>query len=123
MRSGTESGVTSPSRQVRPPGTGPVLAGLAVGLVGLWAVLSLLGALPTSFFPSPLTVAGGLYGELRGGRLADDVLASLFRVGAGLAVAVGFGVPLGLWLGHSAWARGLLLPAINFLRSLSPLAW
>jgi NitT/TauT family transport system permease protein len=32
-------------------------------------------------------------------------------------------VPLGLGLGHYRLARQALLPTINFLRSLSPLAW
>ena len=38
-------------------------------------------------------------------------------------LAVILGVPAGLWLGHHARSRYALLPAINFFRSLSPLAW
>jgi NitT/TauT family transport system permease protein len=38
-------------------------------------------------------------------------------------LAVVFGVPVGLWFGHHVRSRFALLPAINFFRSLSPLAW
>ena len=30
---------------------------------------------------------------------------------------------LGLWLGRNRLARAALLPGLNFMRSLSPLAW
>ena len=61
--------------------------------------------------------------ELANFRLVDDAIASLFRVSLGFLLAVGLGVPAGLLLGHSAWARQAFLPMVNFFRSLSPLAW
>ena len=61
--------------------------------------------------------------ELFSGRLWNDVVASLFRVGVGFGLAVVSGVPLGLWLGLKNGARDVLLPGLNFGRSLSPLAW
>ena len=98
---------------------------LAVLLVALliWSALSLLGVFPESVFPSPLAVAKGFVEETRNGRLLDDLVASLFRVTTGFALAVFSGIPAGLWLGHHARARTAFLPAINFFRSLSPLAW
>jgi NitT/TauT family transport system permease protein len=91
--------------------------------LGLWAALSLLRFFPESLFPSPLSVARGFLEEVRSGRLFNDVIASLFRVTTGFLLAVALGTPLGLWLGHQARARAALLPAINFFRNLSPLAW
>ncbi len=79
--------------------------------------------LPSSIFPSPAEVANALLEESRNGRLVRDMVASLFRVAMGFGGAVLLGVPLGLWLGHSERARATLLPFVNFLRSLSPLAW
>jgi len=95
---------------------------LAIG-VALWYGLSLLHVFPQSVFPSPLAVAKGLGEEVSSGRLMDDLVASLFRVTSGFIVAVALGVPTGLWLGHHVRSRFALLPAINFFRSLSPLAW
>src|SRR6266850_7018313 len=91
--------------------------------VAVWYGLSLLHVFPQSVFPSPLAVAKGLGEEISSGRLMDDLVASLFRVTTGFIIAVALGVPMGLWLGHHVRSRFALLPAINFFRSLSPLAW
>lgn len=91
--------------------------------VGAWWSLSLLKVFPESAFPSPPSVARGFVEELRTGRLLTDLVASLFRVTAGFALAVFAGIPAGLWLGRHARGRAALLPAVNFFRSLSPLAW
>ena len=91
--------------------------------ITIWSVLSQLNVFPASVFPSPLAAAKGLGEEFRSGRLIDDLVASLFRVTTGFFLAVLFGVPIGLWLGHHVRARVAFLPAINFFRSLSPLAW
>ena len=98
---------------------------LFVLLIGLaiWFCLSRLGVFPESAFPSPVAVARGFGVELRTGRLLDDLIASLFRVSCGFLLAVLLGLPTGLWMGHHFRSRVALLPAINFFRSLSPLAW
>jgi len=88
-----------------------------------WSLISWFGLFPQSVFPSPMAVARGLGEEIRSGRLYNDVVASLFRVTAGFALATVLGIPLGLWLGRRVRARMALLPAINFFRNLSPLAW
>ncbi|HEV2912514.1 MAG TPA: ABC transporter permease [Pyrinomonadaceae bacterium] len=94
-----------------------------VAALALWAALSSFRLFPESLFPSPLSVARGFLEEVRSGRLLNDVVASLFRVTTGFVLAVALGTPLGLWLGHQAKARAAFLPAINFFRNLSPLAW
>lgn len=98
---------------------------LFVLLIGLaiWFFFSRLGVFPESAFPSPVAVARGFGVELRSGRLLDDLIASLFRVSCGFLLAVLLGLPTGLWMGHHFRSRVALLPAINFFRSLSPLAW
>jgi NitT/TauT family transport system permease protein len=98
------------------------LAGPAL-LVAVWALVASLGVFPPSLFPHPIDVARGLLAELRSGRLLDDAIASLFRVSSGFLLAVTMGVPAGLVVGHSRWARQAFLPLVNFFRSLSPLAW
>lgn len=91
--------------------------------VALWWVLSALHIYPESAFPSPQSVVKGFGEEIKAGRLFDDLIASLFRVLTGFALAVALGIPLGLVLGQRARARAALLPTVNFFRNLSPLAW
>lgn len=94
-----------------------------VAAIAIWGALSVFQVFPPSVFPSPLAVAKGLGEELRTGRLPADLVASLFRVTSGFMLAVVLGVPVGLWLGNHLRSRLAFLPAINFFRSLSPLAW
>lgn len=95
----------------------------AVAAIGLWALLSRMQIFPPSAFPSPGEVFLGLGEEVRRGRLFQDLIASLFRVATGFALAVSLGIPLGLLIGMGAAARSAFLPFVNFFRSLSPLAW
>jgi NitT/TauT family transport system permease protein len=92
-------------------------------LATLWWLASTRGWLDPRFFPTPQAVGTG-FGELFStGRIWRDLGASLLRVGVAYAISIGVGVPLGLWLGQWAAARQALLPLLNFLRALSPLAW
>lgn len=89
----------------------------------MWAGVSALRLFPEALFPAPGAVARGLATEVASGRLLQDAIASLFRVGTGFLLAILVGVPAGLLLGHSSLARAGLLPLVNFFRNLSPLAW
>jgi NitT/TauT family transport system permease protein len=88
----------------------------------LWAAMSRLHIFPPSAFPAPLEVARGFSEEVRHG-LVDNIIASVYRVTMGFAIATLCGLPLGLWLGLDNRVRLALLPIVNFFRSLSPLAW
>jgi NitT/TauT family transport system permease protein len=93
------------------------------GALFVWAGLSRLRVFPESAFPSPLAVSKGFMEEIQTGRLFNDIVASLFRVTTGFTLATMLGLPVGLILGHWTRARLALLPAVNFFRNLSPLAW
>lgn len=98
---------------------------LATGLLLLvaWWLACAAGAFPPGTVPSPAGVATAFGDELRAGRLADNIVASLYRVAWGFATATATAIPLGLVVGRSIAARAALLPWINFFRSLSPIAW
>ena len=96
---------------------------LAVVLLCLWGVLSAKGVLPHTVFPTIREVGEGFLEEVRNGRLADDIIVSLFRVAVSFVLAVGLGVPLGLLMGSQQRVRLTLLPYVNFFRSISPIAW
>ena len=89
----------------------------------LWGGLGAFGVFPPAVVPSPGEAAKAFADEVRSGRLARDVVASLFRVTGGFGLAVLLGIPAGLWLGCSELARRAFLPYVNFCRCLSPLAW
>jgi len=76
-----------------------------------------------SAFPSPIAVFRAFLDEMRGGRVLTDLVTSLFRVFAGFGLAVLLGIPAGLLMGLRPPARAAFLPAVNFFRNLSPLAW
>ncbi|MCC6996902.1 MAG: ABC transporter permease [Deltaproteobacteria bacterium] len=97
--------------------------GVAGVVLAAWWIAFAKGAFPRGTVPSPPAVWRGFIGEIENGRLGDDIVASLFRVVVGFTLAALVAVPLGLVLGQSRWARGALMPAVNFLRSLSPIAW
>ncbi|MEP6754838.1 MAG: ABC transporter permease, partial [Chthonomonadales bacterium] len=92
------------------------------GFLLVWELSSKFGVFPEYSIPSPMSVAHGFVEETRG-HLFDDVIASLFRVMFGFGLSVTLGVPFGLWLGLKPMARAAFLPAVNFFRALSPLAW
>lgn len=96
---------------------------VVAALLVVWTLVWITGTFHTSAFPSPLEVLRGLGEEVRTGRLATDLITSLYRVSCGFLLAVVAGVPIGLWMGQKALARVALLPIVNFFRNLSPLAW
>jgi len=99
----------------------PVATGLAG--VAAWSLICSLQFFSASALPSPVEVVAGFGEEIRSGRLAADLAASLYRVGIGLVLGTLAAVPFGLWLGCYRGPRAALLPAVNFFRGLSPLAW
>jgi NitT/TauT family transport system permease protein len=77
----------------------------------------------SDIFPSPWQVGMGIEELVRKGLLFKYIVASLFRVTWGFALAVLLGVPLGLLLGWLRPAFQALNPLIQVLRPISPIAW
>jgi NitT/TauT family transport system permease protein len=96
---------------------------LAAILIYSWGLLSAAGLFPPSAFPTPMAVLRAFEGEITSGRLFNDIVTSLYRVCCGFLIAVGLGIPIGVWMGQMTAARLALLPLTNFFRNLSPLAW
>lgn len=102
----------------------PLLSVAVTGtIVLLWATISALKIFPASTFPSPLEVAQTFIAEVRSGTLFNDIVASLFRVSVGFVLSAAVGIPVGLFMGLYPPIRAALLPIMNYLRALSPLAW
>ncbi|HUX37398.1 MAG TPA: hypothetical protein VMV44_05795, partial [Rectinemataceae bacterium] len=83
-----------------------------IAIVAAWELLALAIARP--IVPPPLEVASAFWRELGRG-LALHFLASLGRVGAGIAVSVLLGVPAGLALGMSKRLDRVFAPLVYIL--------
>ena len=77
----------------------------------------------SDLFPKPLEVVRGILELAAKGLLLKYIVASLFRVTWGFALAVFVGVPFGLLLGWYARAFAAFNPLIQMFRPISPIAW
>jgi len=99
--------------------------GVLAGGVALWQLWT--SARRSSFFPAPSAIVAQMYRQWFSGPashlfLSQDavanVLPSLGRVLAGLAIATAIGVPLGIALGRSPVVTAYLNPLLQFARAL-----
>jgi NitT/TauT family transport system permease protein len=77
----------------------------------------------SDIFPRPFQVFLGLVELVQRGLLLKYIVASLFRVAVGFALAALIGVPCGLILGWFRNAFYAFNPIIQMLRPISPIAW
>ncbi|WP_035057538.1 taurine ABC transporter permease TauC [Andreprevotia chitinilytica] len=102
------------------------LATLGV-LLALWWAITTAGLIQPLFLPSPQAVLAKLWLTATKGymdaTLWQHLGASLFRIVTALLAAVLFAVPVGLAIGLSRKARGVLDPLIEFYRPIPPLAY
>jgi NitT/TauT family transport system permease protein len=91
-----------------------------LALLAVWATLAALPwAIPV---PSPAAVLQAAL-SLDPKTFATDLALSFYRVAAGFLVAAAIGIPVGIWIGYSRFARNLLFPIIEVLRPIPPIAW
>jgi NitT/TauT family transport system permease protein len=100
------------------------LAGLALALVLWWAGSAWLAQrtpIAAAFAPWPSALA--LARLVAGPDIWQHALLSLQRVAIGLALAIVFGVPLGVLTGLWRGFAQASTPVFQFLRMISPLSW
>lgn len=93
---------------------------IAVLLV-IWQVAVTQSRFP--ILPGPWQVAVGIVELARHGLLLKYVVASLFRVTWGFALAAILAIPIGLSIGWYRRAEMAFNPLIQIFRPISPLAW
>lgn len=91
-------------------------------LLCAWTLVALKLGNPV-LLPTPSAVLGGFSQLVQDGTLAGDILASLQRVFVGFLIASGIAVPLALLLAHSTVLRRVILPVVNLIRPIPPIAW
>ena len=95
---------------------GPVL------LLLLWLLVSGFRIIDPFFLPGPIDVGIELFRLFESGSILPDAAFTLGRVLLSLAIALVFGLPLGLLLGSNKKAYKRFEFAIDFFRSIPPLA-
>lgn len=94
-----------------------------VAFVLLWQVLWQAELINRTVIPSPYELVSTFVSLILDGTLFDNIFASLGRVAIGYALAAAIGLPLGFCLGRIAILRDALLPVVELIRPVPPLAW
>lgn len=97
------------------------LPGPAIFLA-VWKAVSLPGVLRPGLIPSPESTLAAVAALLTGANGWGDLLATLWRVLAGVGVSIAIGVPAGFLLGQSRLMRRMSGGVLDFFRSLPPVA-
>ena len=91
--------------------------------IAIWQSALWISGVGEHVFPGPALVFASFWDLVIDGTLLKHSVASLYRVTVGFYLAVILGIPLGIVLGRSNYAKAVLNPLIQFLRPISPLAW
>lgn len=94
---------------------------LVVG--GIWEIMAHAGVFPTLLFPPLERVAATFFNLTISGILPLDALETLARLLSGFAIAVVFGIAIGLAMGRSRAAEDYLLPLVSALAPIPGLAY
>lgn len=91
-----------------------------LALAGVWEAVSRAKLVSPLYFP-PVTTIAAVFAKLTvSGLLPTQAGLTLGRALAGLALAAGLAVPLGLAMGVSRRVRGLFSPLVEMLRPIPP---
>ena len=109
---------------MRTPGrSARIMLPIAVSVIFLLLWEGAVRLAGSDLFPKPLDVLRGILELVEKGLLLKYIVASLFRVTWGFALALLVGVPFGLLLGWYANAFAAFNPLIQMFRPISPIAW
>ncbi|MBU6389649.1 ABC transporter permease [Patescibacteria group bacterium] len=99
-----------------------VWAGAAIlWVLAVWETISKGGIINPALFPPPSEVASALWQLLHEG-LLNDVVVSVSRMGSGLLLGSVLGILIGILTGRVQFVRLTLLPLLQILRPLPPVA-
>ncbi len=97
---------------------------VSVGLpLVLWWAIANAGLVKPLFLPAPQDTLGAIARLWHNGSLRTDILASLFRVLSGFALAAIVSIPLGVLMGTFTSIRSLTEPLIGIVRYMPATAF
>jgi NitT/TauT family transport system permease protein len=89
----------------------------ALGFVGIWAYFSAF-VFPPYVLPSPGRVLGQMWVLIRSGLVFSNFLASFLKTMLGWALAIAFGVPIGLLMGRFRYAKAFFHDFVYILANV-----
>ncbi len=92
-------------------------------IAAAWQALALYGGFPPKLVPALGVVADAFWRLARNGVLLGATAATLYRLGAGFALAAVIGIAVGIAMGRRQWIEDTLLPAVSFLYPIPGLAY
>ncbi|WP_339185963.1 ABC transporter permease [Brevibacillus sp. FSL K6-6036] len=92
------------------------------GLVVLWEIVCRMNIVPPLFLPAPSAILTAAWDMLVNGELIENLLASMYRIGAGYAIGAICGIAIGLILGFSRWADAILTPIVYSIYPIPKIA-
>ncbi|HXZ15781.1 MAG TPA: ABC transporter permease subunit [Roseiarcus sp.] len=105
----------------------PISIGTAIVIIAAWWAASEARLAPHLFLPTPEEVFNAAISFYQDGyanaSMWEHVSASLFRILTAATIAFVLGVPVGLIMGLSRWAKGVFDTPIEFYWPLPPLAY
>jgi NitT/TauT family transport system permease protein len=93
-----------------------------IGILVIWELLCRLGLVPPLFLPAPSAILGAGWDMLVNGELAQNLLASLYRILIGYALGSLCGIVFGLILGFSRWVDAILNPVVYSIYPIPKIA-
>jgi sulfonate transport system permease protein len=104
----------------RAPALGAVLP---LVLIAAWQIAAATGSFDAGLWASPAAVLHAAADALHDGSLAGDLLASLQRDLAGLAIGVPVGLAVGIFMALSRLGDALLGPSLSAVRQVALFTW
>lgn len=91
-------------------------------VLAIWSLVSAMGAVPESIFPSPWSVAAALAEMIENGVFFTDLGVSVSRAATGFAIGATLGVAVGVLTGRVEVIRTVLNPFMTLLRPIPAIA-
>jgi NitT/TauT family transport system permease protein len=92
-------------------------------IAALYEAIARSGAFPPALLPTLPAVARALIGGVLDGSLPGHALSTLYRVLAGMGLAIAVALPLGILMGRFRPIEGFVLPLASALIPIPSLAW
>jgi NitT/TauT family transport system permease protein len=90
---------------------------------GVYEVVARSGIFPAALLPTLPTVAETLWRMLLDGTMLNHAFHTVYRMIAGLALAIAAGLPLGILMARFRRVEQFLLPLVSVLMPIPSLAW
>jgi NitT/TauT family transport system permease protein len=92
-------------------------------MAGAYEAVARSGAFPPALLPTLPAVTAALWSGIADGTLPLHAASTLYRVAAGMGLAVVLAIPLGILMGRVRAVEGFVLPLASVLMPIPSLAW